>query len=307
MSDISPLVSILLCTYNGEKFLKDQLGSLLKQTYSPVEIIIVDDCSTDGTYGLLEGYQRQHTQIRLYQNEKNLGYAKNFAYGIGLCKGVYIALCDQDDIWDEDKIKLLVAHINSHTLIYHDSRFMDEEGEIFNKQLSDVVNFYKGDKPEAFVFFNCISSHAVMFKKEIVRYLVPFPKAGFHDAWIGYVACNLGTITFLNKNLVLYRQHKSSVTDILKLNGKMKKLSKSAGFLNNLNFIKACAALPVNKRPEVVSELYRLYQRRTQMIFNFPLMLLFFKHFRTFLFIYKKSFLSKINFIIKHSKKADIH
>lgn len=306
MSDNPLLVSIVLCTYNGERFLQEQLVSLVNQTYRPIEIVILDDCSTDGTYTLLKEYQQKYPTIRLYQNEENIGYVKNFNRAIGLCKGDYIALCDQDDLWDWRKIATLVQRIQPHVLIYHDSQFMDEEGRLMDKKLSDVVNFYEGDEPETFVFFNCVSSHAVMFKKELVNYLLPFPASGFHDAWIGYVACNFGTITFLNQCLVHYRQHHHSATDILKRKKRRITTDKSRRFNNHLAFLKSCAEFPANKSPETILELYRLYKERRHKLFSFSLMFFFFKHYRTMLFIYKKGFVSKFNFIIKHCKKVKL-
>ncbi len=301
MSGHRPLVSVVLCTYNGERFLKGQLDSLVNQSYTSIEIIVVDDCSTDSSLCILADYQERYTHIRLHQNPTNIGYARNFEKAIKLCEGEYIALCDQDDVWDPDKISYLAGHIGSNVLIYHDSRFIDEGGKELNRNLSDVVNFYAGDKPEAFVFFNCISSHAVMFKKELISHLLPFPTTGFHDAWIGYVACSYGTISYLDKCLVDYRQHKSSETDILKRKGRTTRTRRSTRFHNNLEFLKSCSKLPINKRSEVINKLFVLYQGRTQKMFSFSLMLFFFRHYRTLLFIYKKGFFSKLNFILKHS------
>ena len=303
MSGMRPLVSVVVCTYNGERFLKDQLDSLVDQSYTPVEIIIVDDCSTDGSFGIASSYGEKYSQIRLYQNPKNIGYIKNFEKAITLSKGEYIALCDQDDVWDREKVHELIKQIKSDVLIYHDSQFIDEEGHVLDKKLSDVVNLYAGDKPEAFVFFNCISSHAVMFKRELIDHLLPFPSSGFHDAWIGYVACNLGTISFMDRCLVQYRQHQSSATDILKRKGQVAKPKRATRYENKLNFIKSCSELPINKRPEIIDKLYRLYQERRKKRFSYSLMLFFLRHYRTLFFIYKKSFFSKINFILKHSRR----
>src|SRR5690606_27365834 len=127
---------------------------------------------------------------------------------------------------------------------------------------SDVVNFYSGDYPEAFIFFNCISSHSLLFRKELTEYLFPFPEAGFHDAWIGYVACNLGRINFLQEVLVFYRQHYDSATDILKLKGRTQKKSKTVKYQETLKFIKKCKELPINKNPDIVLSLYNLYKDR---------------------------------------------
>src|SRR5690606_18509323 len=112
-----------------------------------------DDGSTDQTIKILLDYENRFENIRLYLNEVNIGYYRNFEKAISLCGGEYIALCDQDDVWDLRKIDCLVQNINANVLIYHDSRFIDEKGNPLDKKLSDVVNFYSGDEPEAFIFF----------------------------------------------------------------------------------------------------------------------------------------------------------
>jgi glycosyltransferase involved in cell wall biosynthesis len=301
-----PLVSVALCTYNGEKHLKELLNSLILQTYRNIEIVVVDDCSSDTTYQILSDYKDRYTQISLYKNEINLGYSKNFEKTIRRCKGAFIALCDQDDIWDLQKINHLVDNIKSNVLIYHDSQFIDDKGRLINKKLSKLVNFYAGDKPEAFIFFNCISSHAILFKKELIDHIIPFPGSGFHDAWIGYVACNLGPITFLDKALVLYRQHVNSATDILKLKTQTRGLVKSEKYRDTVNFIKKCKELSINKNPSLIKKLYSLYKGRASKIFSFSLMLFFIVNFNRFFVIYRKSLLSKINFAYKQSRGITI-
>src|SRR5581483_6393778 len=102
-----PLVSIALCTYNGEKFLRKQLDSLLLQDYNNIEIIIVDDRSTDNTWHIVQEYAKKDTRIFAYRNHQNIGYIRNFEKAILLCRGDYIALADQDDIRESRKIQIL--------------------------------------------------------------------------------------------------------------------------------------------------------------------------------------------------------
>jgi glycosyltransferase involved in cell wall biosynthesis len=95
--DNQPLVSIAMTTYNGEKFLIKQLDSLVNQTYHNIEIIIVDDCSSDKTLNILNQYSKENSNIQILANEKNIGLHNNFEKALKHCKGDYIALCDQDD------------------------------------------------------------------------------------------------------------------------------------------------------------------------------------------------------------------
>src|ERR1700761_5678732 len=96
------LVSIALCTYNGEQFIDSQLDSILAQSYPNIEIIAVDDCSTDATWEVLQDYAQKDKRVRACRNEHNLGHTLNFQKAIALATGEYIALCDQDDIWVAD-------------------------------------------------------------------------------------------------------------------------------------------------------------------------------------------------------------
>src|SRR5476649_2579474 len=95
-----PLVSIALCTYNGARFLSQQLDTLVNQTYRPIEIIVVDDCSTDDTFAILTEYAGRYPNFKIYRNDVKLGFTANFEKAVKLCTGDLIALCDQDDLWD---------------------------------------------------------------------------------------------------------------------------------------------------------------------------------------------------------------
>src|SRR5437868_14993155 len=100
-----PLVSIALCTYNGQDFLRKQLNSLLDQSYKNLQIVVCDDASTDATIDLINTYKDD--RLVRHFNRTNIGYVKNFEQAISLCTGEFIALCDQDDMWRPDKIELL--------------------------------------------------------------------------------------------------------------------------------------------------------------------------------------------------------
>jgi len=209
-----PLVSIALCTYNGEKFLAAQLDTLIAQTYKNLEVIAVDDCSTDGTYEILKAYAAKYPWFHIYRNAQNLRFLKNFEVAVSYCNGELIALCDQDDLWLPEKIKMQVNAIGDNMFIYHDSEFINEDGSPANKKISDIVNFYRGDSPEVFLFLNCVSGHSMLMKKELLAHAGSF-EGYYHDWWLAYVATNVGRIDFLPECLVKYRQHSTSDTDML--------------------------------------------------------------------------------------------
>src|SRR4051812_17962871 len=104
MNAQTELVSVAMATYNGARYVAEQLDSILQQTYSLIEIVVVDDGSKDETVEIIKEYQAQHPCIRLYQNEINIGVNKTFEKAISYCSGEYIALSDQDDIWMPEKV-----------------------------------------------------------------------------------------------------------------------------------------------------------------------------------------------------------
>src|SRR5271165_1756949 len=145
-----PLVSIALCTYNGAGFIAEQLDTLITQTYAPIEIIAVDDSSTDETFNILMAYAAKYSQIKIYKNENNIGFAANFERAATLCDGELIALCDQDDLWHPQKIELQVNALKDNIFVYHDSEFIHQDGTSMNKKMSDIVKLYRGGEPKVF-------------------------------------------------------------------------------------------------------------------------------------------------------------
>jgi len=208
-----PLVSIALCTFNGTAYLTGLLDSLLEQTYPNTEIIAVDDCSTDQTFQILQAYRNEHPKtVHIHRNTANLGFSKNFEKAISLCTGTYIALCDQDDIWVKNKIEILVNNIGNHTLIYHDSRFIDQDGRDLEKNLSDTTQMYTGKSNYFFLRGNTVSGHAMLFKSSLKRYIFPFDGRFYHDWWIAFVASSVGEIKYLDMPLVYHRRHNRGIT-----------------------------------------------------------------------------------------------
>ena len=225
----NPLVSIALCTYNGEKYLEEQLLSLINQTYDQLEIIIFDDASTDSTIEIIEKYGFESYKIKLFKNSENLGYIKNFENTISNCNGKYIFLCDQDDIWDVEKVEKVVKQFNQDTLlIFHNSEFIDSAGISILKNMDDRFTLNQNITPLSFLLFNGISGHALAFESSIIKEILPFPKIVHHDCWISFIAACNGNIKYLPNCFVKYRQHNNSETDLLKIkNPKIKKKSSS--------------------------------------------------------------------------------
>lgn len=207
-SNEQPLVSIAMCTYNGEKFLRPQLDSLIDQDYQNLEIIIVDDGSQDRSIEIINEYCAQHKHIRFTQNTNNLGFKANFAKAIELCRGDFIALCDQDDIWFPHKISTLVDEIGDNMLIYSKVSMIDEHGNPLNREFPANKNRVQGRCNLSFLFTNCVTGHACLFRKELVKYALPIPEGmDYHDRWLAFVASSIGTIKASHSTLSSYREH----------------------------------------------------------------------------------------------------
>lgn len=214
------LVSIAVCTYNGEKYLREQLDSLIHQTYQNLEIIVVDDRSSDRTMEILSVYAKEDKRIKIFQNEHNLGFVQNFSKALTLCAGDCIALADQDDIWKLDKIEIFLREIQEHTLIYSDAILIDQDGNSMNQLLiQPKKNLVAGHCNKAFLFNNCVSGNTLMFKKELLKFILPIPEISFHDTWIAFIASTIGTITYTNEAMTFYRRHETQIT-IKKVNKK---------------------------------------------------------------------------------------
>lgn len=292
------LVSIAVGTYNGADHLEKQLDSLVNQTYPNKEIIVLDDSSTDNTLIILEKYRQDYSFFRYEQNNMNLGYVKNFEKLISLCQGEFIALCDQDDIWDENKITLQVENIGNAALIYHDSAFIDEQDNLLPGKLSDIYPFYTGSESYRFLFFNCIAGHSILFQRHLIPYLMPFPEKYFHDRWIALIASERGGIVFIKKQLVYYRQHTSSVTDTL--NRRIPQAYESTTFFdrNKIEWIRHSYEKSVHHK-SYFGDILSCFNSDNKIIRKFKLWRLLARHADTIFYNTKKRGLSRLNYIRK--------
>jgi len=295
---MNPLVSICLATYNGEKYLKEQLDSIVKQTYKNIELIAQDDCSNDATLEILESY-KEKLNITIYSNEKNLGYLKNFESLLHKTNGELIALCDQDDIWEHNKIELLVHHIKDATLIYSNSLLIDADGNSLEKTLSQKLknNFISSSTPLDFLYDNCVSAHAMLFKKELLHALFPFPQHIYFDAWIAINAANTDGVIYLEEELVHYRQHstntlgnvkKSKTSNLSKIAKKVQKKEDGINYiLQKIHDLQKLQSIS-QKDLQLLQKLQTLYERFYSSYFNKELFRFLLQHKNLFFNITKK-------------------
>jgi len=211
-------ISIALATYNGEKFLSQQLDSLLNQTYQNIEIIICDDNSTDNTINVIENYIKKYSNIILYKNKKQLGFVKNFEKVIKLCKSEYIALCDQDDIWIKNKLEVQIQEMkllekmykNRPLLVHSDLKMINENEKIIHSSYFKFRNYrLKNKKDLAYILGACsVMGNTILFNQLLKNKILPFIEdIEVHDYWIALVNELYGKRKTIYEALVLYRIH----------------------------------------------------------------------------------------------------
>ena len=208
-------IDILLATYNGEKYLKCQLDSILNQTHKNIRLLINDDCSTDNTRAILKEYEEKDNRIKVKYNEKNLGYVKNFEDLLKRVENKYFALSDQDDFWKEEKIEKSLNKLleEDADLVFTDLEPVDEK---LNTITPSMVRFMQMDKNikkhqdyKSVFLRNCVTGCTILSKKELINEYIPIPtkEPMVHDWWMALIISQIGKITFLDEPTIKYRQH----------------------------------------------------------------------------------------------------
>lgn len=292
----SPLISIVVCTYNGERFLDEQLQSVISQTYQNLEIIISDDHSTDATITILKKYENLKNVSIIYK-EKNVGFTKNFESAASLAKGRYIAFSDQDDIWLNSKIEKLYNTISNYSLVYSNSILIDDKGMSLNKCLSDfrkMKDIIKDSR--GFAFHNVVSGHTMMIDRELLPYAFPIPEKFYHDWWIAIQAANINGIIFLNEPLTFYRQHTDTVTKTIvdKTVGSRKREKRHQDYLQDLKWLELFKNNKIEKNKLFYNQLYDLYLLKARQRFVWPLFFFLLRNENVIFKFFKKSYLSKL-------------
>jgi glycosyltransferase involved in cell wall biosynthesis len=210
-----PLVSVVLGTYNGEAYLEEQLRSVLAQSWSMLEIIAIDDGSTDRTVALLREYAARDARITVVVNERNLGFIRNFEKGCRLAAGKYIALCDQDDYWFPEKIERMVSAIGDGPMVYCDSDLCGADLQPMGKRISDLVHYQSFDDCRQLCVFSRMYGHATLITRDLFERASPFREEVPHDGWLAFHATLYGGVRYLPEVLVKYRQHAGNVFGVV--------------------------------------------------------------------------------------------
>lgn len=214
-------ISVAMCAYNGAKYIAEQLQSIAKQSYRPIEVIITDDGSTDNTENIVHIFAASAPfPVKFIKNEKNLGYRANFMKAASLCRGDWIAFCDQDDVWMPNKLQTMEKCIAEGVLlIYHNAFMVNEKMNILG-DMKRIAPRSHINPPLTIEPWRHGLGYTYLFHRSLLQYSslregsFSFSEKGkeeSHDQWIYFLASCLGTIVYIPDKLVLYRQHADNV------------------------------------------------------------------------------------------------
>jgi len=261
--NLNPEVSIAMCTYNGDKFLEEQLISIFNQDYLNItEIICVDDNSNDNTWNILNEFSKKNERFKITRNTSNIGFIKNFEKAILMCKTQFIAIADQDDIWQPNKISKLVKAIGPNLMVYSDNNYIDVNGNSLGIKSSDIRNITTCTNCLSFAFFNVISGHTMLINRNLLNHTVPFNSEIPHDHWLAFHASQYGKIAVVNEPLVGYRLHENNSLGVLGIDISGKKLSKEDQIKESHNRLKIFSEnlrLHLTKEKKVLDLLTKSY------------------------------------------------
>ena len=204
-------ISIAMTTYNGAKYLREQLNSFLYQTLQPDELVVCDDGSTDATLEILEDFRQQAPfAVRVYRNEANLGYIKNFEKAMALCAGDVIFLSDQDDVWFDSKIDRIAREFILNDL----ACVIVNDAEIVHEDLKGTGLTVAGQLLSAgLIVEQLLLGCCISFRSSFKPLIFPIPShIHGHDGWINTLGNTMHCRYFLSDVLQLYRRHTSNTS-----------------------------------------------------------------------------------------------
>ncbi len=219
---MAPTVSVVLCTYNGARFLGAQWQSLLAQSRLPDEIVVRDDASSDATPELLislaTAAEARGISVRRGRSGRNLGYVANFEAGLREASGEIVLLCDQDDVWHPDKVATLVAPFGQRPgllLLCSDARRIDTAGaglprtlfEVLRVSRNELRRIHAGDGFGVLLRRSLATGATIALRRALLADALPFPPGWVHDEWLAVIAAAQGGFDCIERPLIDYRQH----------------------------------------------------------------------------------------------------
>ena len=205
-------IDILMATYNGEKYLVEQLDSIINQTYHNWNLLIRDDNSTDKTLEIIQNYHKKDKRIKILKDNKgNIGIVRNFEELLKSSESEFIMFSDQDDIWVENKLDMYLKMIekikNKGFMIHSDAILFDKnKSNILKDTFISKKAINRGLENVFFNYF--VQGATILISKEIKNFILPFPKEVYlHDRYIHLISELFFERIFVNKALIYYRQH----------------------------------------------------------------------------------------------------
>lgn len=234
ISPTAPRISVALGTHNGERFVGEQIASVLEQTRPVDEIVLSDDASTDGTVEIVEGAVEAHRAARgavpelvILRNDPPLRVTKNFEQALAASTGELVALSDQDDIWHRTRIERLAARFDDPTvsLVFSNARQVGASGEYLGHDLFEALGMNAGERElveqgrafEQFMRRNLATGATVMLRRSLVEEAAPFPQAWLHDEWLAVIAAAHDGVRMHDECLTDYRQHDENQVGMRKM------------------------------------------------------------------------------------------
>lgn len=225
---------VAMCTYNGQRFLSDQLKSIAAQTRLPDRMIVVDDCSSDATVEIVREFQVSAPfKFDVVVNQTNLGFVKNFEKAIRLCSADIIVLADQDDVWMCDKLAKIERFFmeNLHVDgVFSNAEVVDETLKPYSFDLWGAVEFgalekrivRRGEALRVLLKRNVVTGATLAFRDKLKNRLLPIPESWVHDEWLATIIAATGRIGFIPDRLICYRQHSANQLGVHKLSAEEK-------------------------------------------------------------------------------------
>lgn len=198
------MISVCIATFNGENYIREQVMSVLSQLSEDDEIVVSDDGSRDDTVAII--YSLNDKRIQIYKNEMKHGYIWNFENALKKATGDVIFLCDQDDIWKPEKVKVVMQALKDHDIVLHDAEIVDKDGTPTGALYSDSLHQRKGFWSNLWKtrWLGC----CMAFRRNVLEFALPFPHhiVG-HDGWISAVGMAKFDYAYLPDVLMSYRRH----------------------------------------------------------------------------------------------------
>lgn len=199
------MVSVCMATYNGAEYIQEQLQSILSQIGPEDEIVISDDGSTDATLEVIKSIGSPC--IRIVQGPRMKSPSKNFENALDQAKGDIIFLCDQDDVWQPNKVAVMLQALKTAACVVSDCRVVDAQLNVMDPSFYQVVRKHEGRWYNLLVR-NCYLGCCMAMRREVLDKALPFPKTvPMHDIWLGNVAAFYYSLRFIPDNLMVYRRH----------------------------------------------------------------------------------------------------